>query len=95
MARAVIGWENFALLYISTDGILMLYIGNIFIDRKRLMYLGSEICSGGAKVTMHLSCLLPGKPSVEPGASSPVPAVPWPTLCVSLSQGAVAARDAI
>lgn len=59
MARTVIGWENFELLHISTGGILILSIGNIFIDRKRLMWLRSETHSGGAKVTVHLSLLAP------------------------------------
>lgn len=59
MARIVIGWENFELLHISTGGILILYIGNIFIDHKRLMCLRSEIRSGGAKVAMHLGLPAP------------------------------------
>lgn len=53
------GWENFELLHISTGGISILYIGNILIDRKRLMCLRSKILSGGAKVAVHLDSRAP------------------------------------
>lgn len=67
------GWENIELLCISTSGILILCIGNIFIDCKRQMCPGARFVQEGLRLPCISACLLPREPSAAPALPGPVP----------------------